>query len=345
MLSAQSNEDIQENDPLFDLEEFVVNYHPTDFAPAFRVKSPQFTYYDQPKLERGELILALEFMDRYRESLIPGDYKWAGMLHFPVVDGEERPHMKWLCLYFYNNRMFGYDPGAEFESDRRFLGPISYADRMNDNILFQFASSYVERIYPERTEDILIYEDMVLDEEDGSGYTEETWETIDIPAGRIDGVLVSQRGKKPEELVRMIYRYAEEPNPGRDATTAFGPAEEFGKKKFSWKEGFDELVGYQDDIEMARQLLEPRWAQKLYFHYTKDMWILPDYRGKASALAFNIGTRIYVYSPKYGVWRTGATIEDLSDRENFAKKLEYPGLKKIDRVEFIPLEENLAQQD
>lgn len=343
MLTAQSREEISENDPLFELEEFVVNYHPEGFAPAFRVKSPQLAYYEQPPLERGELIMALEFMDRYRESLVPGDHKWAGMLHFPVIDGQERSHLKWLCLYFYGDRMFGYDPSAQYESDRRFFVPISYADRMDEKVLFQFATSYVERVFPERSEEILIYEDMVTGEEDEYGYTEETWETIDIPAGRIDGVLLSQRGKKPEELVRLIYRYGEEPNPGRNSTAAFGPAEDVGKEKFTWSSYWEDLTAQPDNIEIASQMLAPRWSQKLYFHYTKDLWILPDYRGKASALAFNIGTRIYVYSPKYGVWRTDATIEDLSDRENFASKLQYPGLKEIDRVEFIPLAENQAE--
>ncbi|MEX0325382.1 MAG: hypothetical protein AB3N33_04770 [Puniceicoccaceae bacterium] len=345
MLTAQKRDDISEDDPLFDLEEFVVNYHPENFAPAFRVKSPQFTYYEQPKLERGDLVLALEFMDRYRESLIPGQYKWACMLHFPVIDGEERPHLKWLCLYFYNDRMFGYDPGAEYESDRRFFVPISYEDRMKSDVLFQFASSYVEEVFPERTEEIIIYEDMVLDDEEEYGYTEETWETIDIPAGRIDGVLQSQKGKRPEELVRLIYRYGEDPNPGRDAESAFGKAEDVGKEKFSWSDYWDELTGYYDNIEVASEMLAPRWTQKLYFHYTKDLWILPDYHGKASALAFNIGTRVYVYSPKYGVWKTDATIHDLSDREAFADKMKYPGLKEIDRVEFIPLAENQAAEN
>jgi hypothetical protein len=126
-----------------------------------------------------------------------------------------------------------------------------------------------------------------------------------------------------------------DPNPGKAAEVAFGKGEDFGKTKFDYGSVWDELVGYRNNIHIARQLLAPRWSQKIYFHYTKNLWILPDMEAKASALAFNIGTRIYVYSPKYGVWRTGATIDDLNDRKQFAAKLRYPGIDEIDRVEFV----------
>ena len=338
-LSAREGNGRGDDLPLFDFEAFIVDYHPTDLAPGFRVESPQFTYFEQPELERGELILALEFMDRYRESLVPGEYKWAGMLHFPVIDGQERPFFKWLCLYFYNGQMFGYDPGAAYESERRFIVPIRYENRMDPSVLFQFAESYVEEVFPARTEEVLIYEEALSfgDEEESSDIPEEYWETIDIPAGRIASILPSGKGKDPQELVRLIYRYAEEPNPGMTAVGAFGPAEEFGKTRLSWKISWKEMFAQPDYLDVAQQLLAPRWSQKLYFHYTNDLWILPDYHGKASALAFNIGTRIYVYAPRYGVWRTDAALADLEDPEALALKLRYPGLDVIDRVEFLPV--------
>jgi hypothetical protein len=341
-INAQTRPANSEDGPLFDFEEFVVNYHPTDFAPAFRVENPTFAFYDTPELERGDLILALEFMDRYRDSVIPGDYKWSGMLHFPIIDGEERKYLKWMCLYFYNGRMFAYDPMGEYKSEKRFFVPISYEDRMNKDVLFQFATSYVESVFPEREEDIYLYEEDIGLEDEEYSFTE-TMETIYIPAGRIAPVLSSQKKKKPEELVRLIYRYEVDPNPGKDTEVAFGEGEDFGTTKFDYGSVWDELTGYRNNIEIARQLLAPRWSQKVYFHYTKDLWILPDMEAKASALVFNIGTRIYVYSPKYGVWRTSATIDDLADRQNFASKLQYPGIKEIDRVEFVSPKETEAK--
>jgi hypothetical protein len=343
-VGAQTDPAKDENTPLFDFEEFVVNYHPTDFAPAFRVENPQFTYYESPQLDRGELILALEFMDRYREGVIPGQHKWSGMLHFPVVDGEDRMHLKWLCLYFYNDRMFGYDPSSEYKSDRRFFVPISYENRLDKDVLFQFASSYVESIYPAREDEIYLYENEVDPYDPDSGFTE-VIETIYIDAGRIAPVLSSQKGKDAKQLVRLIYQYGVDPNPDAGTTVAFGPPEDFGKSEFSWAAVGEELLGYKDNIEIARQLLAPRWSQKIYFHYTRDLWILPDQEAKVSALLFNIGTRLYVYSPKYGVWRTGATINDLAQRERLTAKLKYPGINEIDRVEFVPFKEKKAAKE
>lgn len=323
----------------------MVNYHPTNFTPAFRVENPQFAYYEQPELERGDLILALDFMDRYREAAIPGAYKWSGMLHFPVIDGQERKYLKWLCLYFYNGRMFGYDPAAEYESDRRFFIPVSYEDRMNKDILFQFATSYVETIFPEREEEIFIYETEVDPEYSDLGYETEEMEIIFIEPGRIAPVLPAQRSKEPEELVRLVYQYGVDPNPGADAPPSFGPPEDFGKRDFSWASFWEGLDDSHKDIMTARDLLAPRWSRKVNFHYKKDFLFFQDRPAKAEALVFNIGTRIYLYSPRYGVWKSEATIEDLHNLDTFVGKLGYPGVDEVERVEFIPFDDGASADE
>ncbi len=320
--------------PLFDLEEMEVIYSPTDLSPSFRGDAPQMSYYDVPDLPGGDLILALEFMDRYRETLIPGRVKWAGMLVFPVIDGNERKLMKWLCLYYYDDKMYGYDPSGKFDDEKRFYIPIRYEDRKNPQVLFRFASNFVDEVFPAREQEVYYVE--TEDPSDPDAMFEEVYDTIDIPAGRIDGFLTSHKGKTPEELVRIVYEHSELPNPGTGSKGVYGKAEDVGQEYMDWKRMFQ--MSYSDDhIERASKLLKPRWTQRVKFVYETN-FLFWDMDARQFGLLFNIGTRLYTYSPEWGVWRTQATIYDLENMESLVAKLEYPGIEKVSRVEFMSID-------
>ncbi len=349
--------------PVFDLEEYEVIYNQTDFDfdPQFNFKSPNFSYFEVPELPKGELILALDFIDRYRQATIPGKHKWAGLLTFPMIDGQERHMIKWLCLYMYGNVMYGYDPSPRdeessrivtttilgpmtvasdmnmnMEMNRRFVVPIQYEDRTKASVLFKFAESYVESVSP-MMEDTLVL--------DAFSYGEEGFDdmTIEIPAGRIAPILSSQRDKEPEELVRLVYQFYEEPNPGMSADATMGPDDDF--MRITWNIDVDlslanldkELGGLKihDHIALAKALLAPRWSQKIKFHYKKGLlfWNLDNV---SSVLLFNVANRLYAYSPYYGVWKTDAHASHLENPELLKSKLKYPGIENVERIELIP---------
>ena len=339
LLGAQGTRDPDSRLPLFEMEEMEVLYSPTDFSPSFKGDSPQLSYFDIPTLPHGDLIVALEFMDRYRDTLVPGQVKWAGMVHFPVIDGRERWYLKWICLYFYDDRMYGFDPGPEAEWQRRFTVPIRYEDRRNPDALYRFASNYVETAFPETQEEYYYVE--TADPTDPDASFEEVWETIDIPAGRIDGFLSSHKGKEAKDLVRIVYEHSEMPNPGTGTEAAMGKAKGVGRKPFTWAGFFADLTAYTDHIEQAADMLKPRWAQPVKFHYD-NKFLFWDIKARSSGLLFNIGTRIYTYSPRYGVWRTTATIYVVEDLDVLASQPGYPGVEKVKSVEFINRDEDIA---
>ena len=351
--------------PVIDLQEYEVIYNRTNFRPNFRYKSPQFSYFDIPELPKGELILALDFIDRYRLADIPGSKKWAGLLTFPMFDGDEIPSIKWLCLYMYDDVMYGYDPepptaqdprfnpmmysGAvvrlddlemRAEMNRRFVVPIRFEDRMNPSILYRFAESYVESVSP-RQDRFVYFRDM-------DGY-DDNWRRSDgmfsytRSAGRIAPILDSQRDKEPRELVRLVYQFYQEPNPGQAAESNMGPDDAFLKRdwSFAWNVSWEtinkELGGFtvHDEIELARQLVAPRWSQKVTFYYKKD-FLFWNLKNTSSILLFNIGNRLFAYSPRYGVWKTDGLAAHLDDLEFLGTKLKYPGIEYVDRIEFIP---------
>jgi hypothetical protein len=323
---------VQEDLPLFEMDGVEVVYSDTRFAPEYSAAVPTFSYYDAPTLPRGELILALEFMDRYRESPVPGAVKWAGILHFPLLDGFERPHIKWLCLYFYDDRMFGYDPSARYEYERRFAVPIPYEDRLKPAVLLQFAESYVESVFPEGFDEVYIEESFDPDDPDGDFCG--GGEYYDIPAGRIAPVFSSQQGLQPKDLVRLIYQYSEDPNPRPDADPVMGSGPRAPRAPFSWKALWQEIGTAPDHFETARLLVAPRWGQKVVFHYSSRPFFFMRKAATQEALLFNINTRVFAYHPQFGVWRTDATVHDLAEVDTFYAKLRFPGISQIDRVEF-----------
>lgn len=345
------------------MEEYEVIYNQTDFdfEPQFNFQSPNFTYYNVPELPKGELILALDFIDRYRQATIPGKHKWAGLLTFPMIDGQERHMIKWLCLYMYDDIMYGYDPtprdeeasrivtttvlgpmtvfddmNMNMELNRRFVVPVQYKDRTNRDVLFKFAESYVESISP------MIEEELIFD---SFAYGDENYSDmmLEIPVGRIAGILSSHRGKEPEELVRLVYQFYQEPNPGMSADPTLGPDDDF--MRISWDINIDlslenlnkELGGLKihDHIALAKALIAPRWSQKVRFHYKKGLliWNLDNI---SSVLLFNIGNKLYAYSPYYGVWKTQAHASHLEDLDQLKTRLQYPGIENVDRIELIP---------
>ncbi len=329
---GQQNVIAEDQLPLFDLDEVEVLYSPTDFAPTFAEDSPEMSYYDVPALPHGDLVLALEFMDRYRETQVPGSVKWSGMLYMPVIDGEERPWLKWLCLYYYNDKMYGYDPTPQMSYNQRFLVPIQYEDRKNPEVLYRFAANWVEIAFPEWEEEYYLYE--LDDPTDPDSFGQEIIETIFIPAGRIEGFLSSHKDRDPKDLVRLIYEYSEMPNQGAGTASQYGEAKNVGKSQFTWDSFIKGITEYEDYIDQAAVLLKPRWTQRVRFHYEKG-FLFWDINARSRGLLFNIGTKVFIYSPRWGVWRTSATIYDLDYPETLHTKLHYPGVEEVIRVEFI----------
>lgn len=322
--------------PLFELDEYEVVHSETDFAPEFTRETPRFNYFDIPELPNGDLIIALEFMDQYREARIPGNIKWAGILSFPVMDGYGKGWIKFICLYLYDDRMFGFDASAVYESDRRFAVPIQFEHRTNREVLHRFAESYVERIFPGGEEEIWIEE--VVDgggEEEGEGieYIDGYYEMLFIDPGRIAPVLPSQKGLSERELVKMIYQYME-PNPNPVQTANYGPPEKPKRQSLSW-ESFKESFATPDYIETAAELVQPRWYAIVRLYHDRKILGVFDAEGKHRVLLFNIGLKIYAYDNRAGVWRTRATLEDLNEMETFHQKMAYPGIKAISRVEIL----------
>ena len=347
--------------PVIDLGGFEGIYNRVDFTPSFSFQSPKFAYFDVPELPKGELIMALDFIDRYRQATVPGEHKWAGLLTFPMIDSQERHLIKWLCLYMYDDVMYGYDPtprdeaasrimtttilgpmvvandpNMQLEFNRRFVVPIRYEERTNHSVLYRFAESYIQSVSPE-SEDFFNATEFF----DESGYMEEF--AILTPEARIAPIVSSQKGKEPEELVRLVYQFIQEPNPGRLNDPTMGPNDDY--LRFTWDFGLDlsgenikkELGGFKvhDYIDLAKKLVAPRWSQKVTFHYKKD-FLFWDLYNKSSILLFNIGNKLYAYSPRYGVWKTDAIASHLEDPALLKTKLKYPGIEHVDSIELIP---------
>ncbi|MEX0322728.1 MAG: hypothetical protein AB3N63_11250 [Puniceicoccaceae bacterium] len=326
--------------PVIELDEYEVIYSDSSFMPQFRYKSPEFTYYDVPDLPRGDMILALNFIDQYRLNDVPGKYKWAGLLNFPVMDGNGIGHIKWLCLYMYDDVMYGFDPAADRESDRRFVVPIRFEDRLNRAVLFQFAESYVETIFPETYDTFL------------PGGLDDAWDyasvssnmmITSIEAGQILPVLSSQQGKDPLDLVRLVYQFFQNPNPAENADATMGPSDAYRHSYWaieidlSWENIDRELGGVRvaDEIQRARRLIAPRWSQQVVFHYKKGL-LLWNLDNISSIMLFNVGQGLFAYTPRLGVWRTDATVAHLDNPDLLKTKLRYPGIRNVDRIELVP---------
>ncbi|MCC5839387.1 MAG: hypothetical protein JJT96_04610 [Opitutales bacterium] len=324
-----------DNLPIVDLEDFAVIYSATDFAPAFSREVPSFSFFETPKLPKAELIHALHFVDRYREARVPGPVKWIGILHFPVLDGYERVHLKWICLYVYDGRLFGYDPSALSEQQRRFIVPIRYEDRLNPRVLARFANSYVGSVFAAGAEDWTGDDFDDPDDADG-GFGSSSFEN-EIPASRIAPVYASQRGVPLDELVRMVYQFIEDPNPDPAETGEIGRQHPAPRTNLNLRSLLSELTTTPDHLETARQLLAPRWSQRVVFHYTRRPFFFVSRAATEEALIFNVSTQIFAYHPQFGVWRTDATVHDLSDPKRFLSRLRIPDIREVKRVEFVPL--------
>lgn len=327
--------------PVIELDEYEVIYSRTDFMPQFRFKSPQFTYYEVPDLPRGDMILALNFIDQYRQNDVPGKYKWAGLLNFPIMDGYGIGHIKWLCLYMYDDVMYGFDPAADRESDRRFVVPIRFEDRLKASVLYQFAESYASTIFPETIDSFL------------PGYNGDAWDYAaassnlivqEIEAGSIQPILDSQRDKEPTDLVRIVYQFFQNPNPNQSADPTMGPDDNYIWNTY-WSFGLDlswetinrELGGVivSDELQRAQSLVAPRWSQKVVFHYDKRL-LLWNLDNISSIMLFNVGKGLFAYTPRLGVWRTDATVAHLENPELLKSKLRYPGIRNVERIELVP---------
>ena len=323
------------NEPVYDLEDFDVIASATDFAPEFSRAVPSFSFYETPDLPNGELILALFFVDRYRETPVPGAVKWAGILHFPVLDGYDRVYLKWICLYAYDDRLFGYDPSAFTESQRRFAVPIRFEDRLNPRVLARFAHRFVDTVFAADSEDWIAddFDDFDDDAAGGGGWSG----GMDIPAGRIAPVYASQRGTPPDELVRLVFQYIEDPNPHPSAEAAIGGMHQRTRRPISLRSLLAELASAPDHLATASELLSPRWNQRVVFHHTQRPFFFVRKEQAEEVLLFNVSTRVFAYHPEFGVWRTDATVFDLTRPQDFLSKLKVPGIRHVNRVEFAPV--------
>ncbi len=147
VILAENGPDV--SDEIFDLDEFEV-LGQTLGRPdlVFRTESPRISYYTPPELPNGELIVTLDFMDRCVTSLVPEPTKWAVIISFPWIDGNDRRHVEWLCLYLWDGRIYGFCPTAKFDWDMRFVVPISVDRKTDSEELYSMASNYVETISP-----------------------------------------------------------------------------------------------------------------------------------------------------------------------------------------------------
>lgn len=333
-------QDVPEELPLFELEEYDVVHEERSFAPFFTDKLPELSFFDIPELPRGDLIIGLEFMDRYRDSPVPGAVKWAGILSFPVIDGYEKEWIKLICLYVYDNRLFGFDASGDADWSRRFAVPIQVEDRANTEVLYRFAESFVEVVYPGGEEEIWIEDG--FDEDDGAS-GDGSYESFYIEPGRISPVLESQRGLSTRELVKLIYQYSE-PNTAPSPEVRYGAPDESAKEPFSW-EMFKASLETPDYIAKAAELVSPRWYAVAQVFHDKKILGLFDAEGRHRVLLFNIGTRLYAYDAYAGLWRTNARLEDLKTIKTLHKKLNYPGIKALSRVELLSTSHSFEDVD
>lgn len=331
-------QDVTEELPLFQLEEYDVVHEERGFAPFFTEKLPELSFFDIPELPRGDLIIALEFMDRYRDSPVPGAVKWAGILSFPVIDGYEKEWIKLICLYVYEGRLFGFDASGDADWSRRFAVPIQFEDRADAEVLYRFAESFVEVVYPGGEEEIWIEDG--FDEEDGAS-GDGSYESFYIEPGRISPVLESQRELSARELVKLIYQYSE-PNTVPSREVRYGPPDESANDSFSW-ESFKASLETPDYIAKAAELVSPRWHAVAQVFHEKKILGLFDAEGRHRVLLFNIGTRLYAYDAHAGLWRTNARLEDLTAIKTLHKKLNYPGIKALSRVELLSTSHSLEE--
>lgn len=332
-IHGQSPSGPDANLPLFELDELEVIHSETEFAPVFGREHPNFSYYDQPDLPNGMFILALDFIDHYREAAVPGDVKWAGILSFPVIHGADRRILKMMVLYFYDNRMWGYDPGATYERDRRFAVPIQFEDRRNREVLYRFASSYVEWMYPGGEEEVYIEEE--VDQEDPSSQGAGYYEFFTIEPGRIAPILDSQSGKSGEELVRLIFQYSE-PSQSPYAPVELGKGENSPKReKFSWAAFKAEFGPGPDPVEVARELVYPRWSQGIRLRYKQKILGLFETNPSRTVLLFNVGDSILGYDPRVGIWRTRATVSGLDGTKMKLSHINHPDIEDIASVELV----------
>lgn len=317
---------------------------------VFKVESPRLAYYEPPELPRGELILALDFIDRYRESAVPGDIKWAALVNFPWVDGFDRKYIQWLCLYLWNDTIYGFNPTAEYDQEMRFVYPVPFERREDRAELYAMAEQYVERISPEDTqviymEDIYGPQEFTTDPETGElsmsndFYTAGEVDYLDIPAGRIEGWRLFDKGKPDLELVTMPYQFIENPNENQAASGIMGPSEQYVEDNSFWNKHFSfKIERKEKPFDVARELLKPRWSCKAELHYEKDVLFFKDVNHKAEVLLFNVGQSIWAYHERYGVWKTKATVAMLAEGRG-SDMITYPGIEKPKRVLLLPFSE------
>lgn len=299
-----------------------------------RVPSPRFSYFEQKPLPNGGLLYALDFIDRYRDAIIPDLVKWAAIVYFPWRDGRERGYRQWMVLYRYNGQIYAFDPLAMGGTDRqRWATSLRWEDRQKPSALLELAQAYVEEIAPASSD---IVEVPLAASEDVPG-DDSSWEWEDIEAGRVEGVLPSEVGREPVDLVQTIYIHEENPNPTASGEGEFGPSPGTPRSaSFRWRDLFASPDGETDFFRRAAILLQPRLSQRVVLHYRQNILFFSRVRQRVTLLLFHVGERLYVYHPDYGVWRTEATLNDIRPPfVDLAQRIPYLDKIQPERVEFL----------
>jgi len=229
--------------------------------------------------------------------------------------------------------------------------PISVDRKTDPEELYSMASNYVDEISPADVQ--VIYMEELYGSSDaysssGSGFDDPSGgfsdpmedmdystevEYLDIPAGRIEGWRPIDKGKKREELVSVVYQFIKDPNPDSVASGAMGPDEQYIEANKFWKKNFSfDFSPSPHPFETARELLKPRWSMIAILHYEKNILFFKDVNHKAEVLLFNIGQAIFAYHPRYGIWRTEATIFMIAEGRG-SDLITYPGVEKPMRVQ------------
>ncbi|MDP0498835.1 MAG: hypothetical protein Q7P63_01935 [Verrucomicrobiota bacterium JB022] len=337
---------------VYDLDAYVIEDTNREFTPDFKTETPRLTYFEKPRLPNGEFILALAFIDRYAVSATPDAYKWAGILSFPWVDGLGQHSVEHICLFYYDQKLYGWAPSDE-EEHRRFTAPLEPADLHRPYALLKFANGYLAEVSPagerwmssrsSRDGQYLELSDNYFRRTGGGMPTPENFAEsegglqkllVKFDAGRVAPPGSGGSHTKLEDLVSIYYYFLEMPNKTLGESPIYGPEPGLERKGIDW----GAIVGRQpvstgDAFKTARELLGERWSQpaRVKMRPQGALDNLPSYE---RVLLFSVDDSVYAYTMENGVWNTEITLGQLQAGD-VEEKLAYPGGYTVEGVELL----------
>lgn len=303
-------------------------------APNFRLQSPSFAYQNQPELPNGGLILALNFIDGYRELDVPGSEKWAGILQVPYFDARERFRYAWVVTYAYADGLWGYLPEAPTRALARFKLPLAVDQRFDLEKLAEIVGVMIQKITEEWPQSPI--SGWQSDDDDGMDYDYDDWDPM---YGRIGGV-GDAAGLPPEELVRYIYQYSGDALGGA-VGSRYGPPEDLERRRFSFRDLFTTYPPETRHLSIAKKLLEPRWSLALKVEVTlpRPLPFLPHGKRTHNILFFAVGNRLLAYSPSIGVWMQNASADSITSSQALIDAMVLPGGHRPSNVDVLDLKD------